>query len=510
MNSSGWNGLEAVLCAAVLVVCAIPVLRVAVKRPLRRELRAHPAIGAAAISLGIVVVTVCAWLARDSIVARRMLVTGAVLAAILAWRQARPSSGGRRGWPPGSLGLATSLDAIDDPDFYARAAERYGPVFKMRQVHRPVVCVTDLSIARDLLTRDDGSLGQSEWSFNRLIPDGYLEYMEGAAHDRYRAILGTALSPDPVHAAMRPIAEVSRAQLSAMARDTGRDGLHPEPFLYDVPFVALLHAVLGVSADDEHMPALRAGFAAITVPFEVHLPTPPGIAAGYDGLVREVRELARSAAASPVPSALRSLVRQDPALADDPTVIGNLVLMVKEGCIMVRGLLRWILRALASDASHVRALRAAGADELDGRCVSFVRETLRLHESRYLYRAARTDLVIGRFRVPRGWLVRLCIGEAHEHPDHFPEPQRFDPSRFHDTDPPVEQFCPFGAGAHSCLGADLTLAIAAGFVREAALGWDFRVVSDGPMWRINRHWGLWRPSTSFRIALSPRADAVHA
>jgi hypothetical protein len=51
-----------------------------------------------------------------------------------------------------------------------------------------------------------------------------------------------------------------------------------------------------------------------------------------------------------VPSALRSLVRQDPALADDPTVIGNLVLMVKEGCIMVRGLLRWILRALASDA----------------------------------------------------------------------------------------------------------------------------------------------------------------
>jgi hypothetical protein len=51
-------------------------------------------------------------------------------------------------------------------------------------LHRPVVCVTDLSIARDLLTRDDGSLGQSEWSFDRLIPDGYLEYMEGAAHDR--------------------------------------------------------------------------------------------------------------------------------------------------------------------------------------------------------------------------------------------------------------------------------------------------------------------------------------
>jgi cytochrome P450 len=180
--------------------------------------------------------------------------------------------------------------------------------------------------------------------------------------------------------------------------------------------------------------------------------------------------------------------------------------MVKEGSIMVRGLLRWILRALASDPSHARELRevAPSPHELETRALAIVRETLRLHESRYLYRTARHDIAFGRFRVPRGWLVRLCLGEAHEDPRVFPDPQRFDPARFVDAAPGRDAFCPFGSGPHACLGDELTLTIAGGFVREAALGWDLQTVSDGPMWRINRHWGLWRPSNAFRLTLTPR------
>jgi cytochrome P450 len=202
---------------------------------------------------------------------------------------------------------------------------------------------------------------------------------------------------------------------------------------------------------------------------------------------------------------LQSLVRQDQRLADEPTVLGNLVLMVKEGSIMVRGLLRWILRAMASDPSLAQRLRAAAPDatQLDALSVAIVRETLRLHESRYLYRTARREVAVGGYRVPQRWLVRLCLGEAHEDPRHFPDPQRFDPSRFLGAVPGLDRYCPFGAGTHSCLGDSLTLAIAGGFVREAAMGWDIRSVSDGPMWRINRHWGLWRPSLEFRVTLSP-------
>ncbi len=498
---------EWMVSVAVLVSGAVPAVRIAFKRPVRREVRAHPWLGTAAVVVGLVILVAIAWLTQESAAARRTVTALVALAVLVAWIHARPSSGKGRGQPPGSMGLAASLDAIDDPSFYARESARHGPVFKMRQVHQPVACITDLGVARDLLQRDDGSLGQSEWSFNRLVPGGYLEYMEGDRHTRYRRMFAEAFTGDVVRAAREPIAATARAQCSAMSAAGGTQGVHPEPFLYEVPFVGLLHSVLGVTPGAAHMPALRAGFAAITVPFEVHLPTPPAIARGYADLVTIARQLAAGAAASPVPSVLRALVRQDHAHAGDEVVLGNLVLMVKEGAIMVRGLLRWVLKALAGDASRQQAFRDASSDPaaLDALSTAFVRETLRLHESRYLYRTTRSETMVGGFRIPRGWLLRLCIGEAHENPLHFPDPQRFDPSRFSGAMPDAATYCPFGTGTHACLGEELTLAMAGGFAREAALGWDIQAVSDGPMWRINRHWGLWRPSPEFRVTLVPHA-----
>ena len=503
---------ELIASAIVMVATVVPVARVLLRHPIRREFRSHPVLGTLAVIGTIAVLGVGLRLYGESPGVRRGIVVVAAVGALVAWIHARPSYGIRRGLPPGSLGLATSLDAVDDPAFYARSASRHGPVFKMRQVHRPVACVSDLTVGRDVLHRNDRSLGSSEWSFNRLVPGGYLEYMEGDVHARYRHAFAPAFTTEAVRAAHGVIARTSRRQLSTMAQSAGSTGVHPEPYLLEVPFVALLHTVLGVPPEHPRLPALRAGFEAITVPFEVHLPTPPSIARGYADLVAITHELAEVAADSPVPSVLRSLARQDAAHARDATIAGNLVLMVKEGSIMVRGLLRWVLKALAADPSHARSMRAAAGDtgQLEALSVAFVRETLRLHESRYLYRTARDDVAIGPFRVPKGWLIRVCIGEAHEDPRHFPDPQHFDPSRFMGSLPGPDRYCPFGAGPHACLGEDLTLAIAGGFAREAALGFDLHTVSDGPVWRINRHWGLWRPSPEFRLSLTPQAAGTHA
>src|SRR5262245_54045104 len=61
-----------------------------------------------------------------------------------AWWFCRSNYGASRGLPPGSFSLVASLEAIFDHRFYLKQSLRHGPVFKMMQFNKPVVCVVGL------------------------------------------------------------------------------------------------------------------------------------------------------------------------------------------------------------------------------------------------------------------------------------------------------------------------------------------------------------------------------
>jgi cytochrome P450 len=139
-------------------------------------------------------------------------------AVIVGAVRARPNYGRSRRLPAGSLGLSESLDAIHDPDYYSRTAARLGPVFKMSQIHQPVVCITDLQTGLEFFRDNEDRLLQSEWAFNRLVPGGYLEYMNGDLHAQVRAMLAPSFTREVVAAARPVLTDVTRTQLAAMAR----------------------------------------------------------------------------------------------------------------------------------------------------------------------------------------------------------------------------------------------------------------------------------------------------
>jgi sterol 14-demethylase len=86
-----------------------------------------------------------------------------------------------------------------------------------------------------------------------------------------------------------------------------------------------------------------------------------------------------------------------------------------------------------------------------------LKESLRLHPPLILLmRKVMKEYRYGRFVVPEGKTVGVSIAVSNRMPEHFPDPLRYDPSRYL---PPREEdaqpfaWIPFGAGRHRCVGA---------------------------------------------------------
>jgi len=131
-------------------------------------------------------------------------------------------------------------------------------------------------------------------------------------------------------------------------------------------------------------------------------------------------------------------------------------------------------------------------------------ETLRLEQSEFLYRTVVRPITFEGMVLPAGWLLRICVQESHQDPTVFPDPTRFDPSRFEGRTYSRTEYSPFGADAHGCMGARLAHFLGRIFVEELART-DWQVVSDGPLERGTRHRHHWRPSDWLRMVMQPPA-----
>ncbi|KAL6544198.1 hypothetical protein OROGR_010695 [Orobanche gracilis] len=84
-----------------------------------------------------------------------------------------------------------------------------------------------------------------------------------------------------------------------------------------------------------------------------------------------------------------------------------------------------------------------------------IQETLRAASIlSFTFREAVEDVEFNGYLIPKGWKVLPLFRHIHHNPDHFPEPEKFNPSRF-EVAPKPNTFIPFGNGTHSCPGNEL-------------------------------------------------------
>jgi cytochrome P450 len=133
-------------------------------------------------------------------------------------------------------------------------------------------------------------------------------------------------------------------------------------------------------------------------------------------------------------------------------------------------------------------------------------EGMRLYPPVYVTeRKTASDTVIGGYRVPGGTMVLTSPWVTHRHPAFWPDPDRFDPTRFvGDQDRPRYAYFPFGGGPRSCIGEHFAMLEAAVLMKALLDRYRIEAV-DGPP-RLRAYVTL-RPAGAVRARLTRREAA---
>ncbi|XP_051123242.1 ent-kaurenoic acid oxidase 1-like [Andrographis paniculata] len=112
-----------------------------------------------------------------------------------------------------------------------------------------------------------------------------------------------------------------------------------------------------------------------------------------------------------------------------------------------------------------------------------VDETLRLVTfSLVVFREAKKDVNVSGYLIPKGWKVLVWFRDVHYDPETYPDPMKFDPSRWDDFTPKAGQFLPFGAGSRLCPGNDLAKLEISIFLHHFLLNYELeRFNPDSPL-----------------------------
>lgn len=354
--------------------------------------------------------------------------------------------------------------------------ERWGPTFTLRDIAGTSVVTSDPALICEVFAegRSEVFAAGAPDSFDVLVGMRSLLHLPGAAHHQRRKLLNPAFSRESMPAWTAAVLEATHVELATVPRSGHFVALEATRRITLRVMTKLVFGAFG-----ERDAAIRATVLRLMANLHPSFLLVRGLQREWGGrsafarfmaasreldrlLLAQVAEHRAAPQGSVLDRMIASVDEQGRSL-DDATLVDELRNLLFGGHETTARVLAWALDYLHRDRVLLERTRRELADVHEPAALlqhpllaAIIDETMRIRPiAGQLFRVLARPLALGPWRLPPGVIVSPAPCLVHLRADLWPEPERFDPTRFLAARPKPGTFIPFGGGVHRCLGANL-------------------------------------------------------
>ncbi|KAJ7541128.1 hypothetical protein O6H91_10G047500 [Diphasiastrum complanatum] len=397
----------------------------------------------------------------------------------LVWQNLRGGRGSLR-LPPGSmgwpfLGETLQLYAQNPNTFFTAKQKRYGDIFKTHVLGNPSIMIASPEAAKFILV-SHAHLFKPTFPLSKeeIIGPHALFFHEGEYHSRLRKLIQDSLLPRDM---VSDVEALALKTLSSWDGNTVVTFEEMKKFAFDVGMQQIFGEYEALDKDDlkHSYQILEKGYnsLAINLPgFTYHkaVKARRHVSAAVRKIIGE-RRTQKQCCENLLSSLMESNDEAYSRLTDEQ-IADNVIGVIFAAHQTTASVLTWLVKYLTENSTLLEAVTAehqsirqrkmdndkslTWADTKNMPLTNrVIQETLRISTIlSFTFREAVEDVEYNGYLIPKGWKVMPLFRSIHHNPENFPDPYKFDPSRF-EVPPKPNTFMPFGNGAHSCPGHDL-------------------------------------------------------
>ncbi|KAG6631431.1 abscisic acid 8'-hydroxylase 2 isoform X1 [Carya illinoinensis] len=402
-----------------------------------------------------------------------------LLQKFLRWCQPRHKRlpPGSMGWP--YIGETIKLYTENPNSFFSNRQKRYGDIFKTHILGCPCVMISSPEAARIVLV-SQAHLFKPTYpaSKEKMIGPEAIFFHQGPYHSRLKKLVQASFLPSAIRRSVSDIEHIAQKLLPTWKNRTINTLQEMKRYAFEVAMISAFGDKL-----DSEMEGIKSLYLCLEKGYNsmpLNLPgTPFRKAMKARKLLNETlrRLIEKRREGGRKGGGLLGVLlgaAKDKKLNQltDSQIADNIIGVIFAAHDTTASALTWVLKYLLDNGNLLDAVTREqegiqrklfeenrGLTWEDTRQMPLtgrvIQETLRAASIlSFTFREAVQDVEFGGYFIPKGWKVLPLFRTIHHRAEFFPQPEKFDPSRF-EAPPRPNTYMPFGNGVHACPGSEL-------------------------------------------------------